>query len=244
MTEHPQPPPLDPPQPATTKANRYDYAPMQGRRNLLSILETLLKHPGSIIWEINGGRAASIAFALALIMVFSLGIYGVVVGSLIGGSQLWIAPVKIIVGSLLSVLICLPSLYIFLCLSGASVHLRQVAGMLIASSSLTALLLISFAPVAWVFSQSTDSIGLMGFLHLLFWTVALWFGLGLLAKCASLADPSAKGNLSVWMVIYIVVSLQMMTTIRPIIGHAETFLPMQKQFFLTHWLETAGKNVR
>lgn len=238
MTDN-QPPPQDPP---PFKPGRYQYSPMPGSLEPISIFETLLKHPGRIIWELSNGRALPVAMTLALIAVVSLAIYGVVVGSLTGGSQLWIAPVKIIIGSSLSLLICLPSLYIFLCLSGSDGNLRQVAGMLVSSACLTALLLISFAPVAWVFSQSTDSIGLMGFLHLVFWFVAMWFGLSLLKRCIQLASHSAKGNLGVWIVIYIVVSLQMMTTLRPIIGHADTFQPGQKQFFLAHWSECLSKS--
>jgi len=224
-----------PPSPRT--GNRYEYAPMAGKHGLPAVLEMLLKQPGRVVWEVGHGRAVSVGAALILITLVSLGIYGTVVGSLTGGGQLLIAPAKIVLGTFLSLLICLPSLYIFLCLSGTDVHLRQVAGMLVASACLSALLLISFAPVAWVFSQSTDSIGFMGFLHLLFWMVALTFGLGLLSKGTALVNPSQKGNLTVWMVIYVVVSLQMMTSLRPIIGHSGTFLPVQKQFFLGHWAD-------
>ncbi len=84
-------------------------------------------------------------------------------------ARLWVAPVKIVGGSLLNLFICLPSLYIFLCLSRANARLRQVAGLAMASACLTALLLINKAPVAWVFSQSSDSIAIMGILHMVFW---------------------------------------------------------------------------
>lgn len=211
---------------------------MQGRKDLLGVLENVLKHPGHIIWEINNGRIASVVTALAFITIVALGVYGIVVGSLSGGSQLWIAPSKIILGTALSVLICLPSLYIFLCLGGADAHVRQVTGMLVASACLMALLLISFAPVAWVFSQSTDSFALMGALHIAFWTVATWFGLGLLTKSTSLADNTAGAKIGVWVVIYIVVSLQMMTAFRPIIGSSTTYFPSEKKFFLAHWVDT------
>jgi hypothetical protein len=72
----------------------------------------------------------------------------------------------------------------------------------------------------------------------------MWFGLSLLKRCIQMACQSAKGNLGVWIVIYIVVSLQMMTTLRPIIGHADTFLPGQKQFFLANWAECLSKSGR
>lgn len=246
MSDESQPPqlppqPPEPPKlPIKLKPDRFEYAPIQGRKDLLSVLENVLKHPGHIIWEINNGRIGTVVAALALITLVALAIYGVVVGSLSGGSQLWIAPAKIMLGTALSVLICLPSLYIFLCLGGADAHVRQVTGMLVAATCLMALLLISFAPVAWVFSQSTDSISLMGVLNMLFWAVAMWFGLGLLKKSTALADNIANANIGVWVVIYVVVSLQMMTAFRPIIGTSTTFLPAEKKFFLSHWVDTVN----
>lgn len=248
MNENTDPQPTPPPIPNTEapkppRPDRYEFAPMKGERNLPGVLENLLKHPGRVIWELTNGRASGVVLALLVVTIISLAIYGVVAGSLSGGSQLWIAPVKIVGGSLVSLLICLPSLYIFLCLSGADARLRQVAGLAMASACLTALLLISFAPVAWVFSQSTDSIALMGALHIVFWVVALWFGLGFLGRSAALANTGAGNNLNVWMLIYIVVCLQMMTAIRPILGKSDTFFPTTKQFFLAHWGETMTKDV-
>ena len=49
-------------------------------------------------------------------------VYGVVVGKFSGGAQLWIAPAKIAVGTILSILICLPSLYIFTCRAGSMLN--------------------------------------------------------------------------------------------------------------------------
>lgn len=233
--------PLPPPRPVT---NRYELAPMPDGQGAMAVLEALLKQPGRIVWELTHGQAASVLTALLAITITALAIYGIVAGSLVGGSQLWIAPVKIVGGSLLSLFICLPSLYIFLCLSGGEARLRQGAGLAMASACLTALLLISFGPVAWIFAQSTDSLPLMGFLHLLFWVVALWFGLGFLNRGAALSNTAASGNLRVWMVIYVIVSLQMMTAVRPILGKSETFLPQTKQFFLAHWVQNLTQDAR
>jgi hypothetical protein len=36
------------------------------------------------------------------------------------------------------------------------------------------------------------------------------------------------------------VCLQMTTSLRPLVGKADTFLPKQKKFFLTHWSESMG----
>lgn len=217
--------------------DRFSLAPLDGPCHPFAVLGELLKRPGCILYELKMGRFAPVCGALFLISLISLAVYGFVAGSLSGGDQLWLAPIKIIVGTALCVLICLPSLYIFLCLSGVDAHVREVAGELLASVCLTALLLIGFAPVAWVFSQSTDSVPLMGFLHILFWTVALWFGLRLVGRSSPGAGSS---GLSVWIIIYVVVSLQMMTSLRPIIGQAPTILPTQKEFFLQHIFNSLG----
>lgn len=235
--ETPNPPPLPPKppfQPAPARPthidDRFELRPMEGPHHPFAVVEALLKSPGRILFELRGIRAAAIGAALFLITFLCLAVYGTVAGSLTGGAQLWIAPVKILLGSALCALICLPSLFIFLCLGGADVKLRSVAGNLLASVSLTALLLLGFAPIAWVFSQSTDSIALMASLHLAFWLIALGFGLRLIG--------GGSRTSKVWVVIYVIVCLQMMTALRPIVGHADTFLPKEKQFFLMHMAET------
>lgn len=219
-----QPPPLPP-------VNRFQLLPMEGPPRLFGVLEALLKSPGRILFELKNGRGAAVCTALVVIALICLGVYGIVTGTLSGGGQLFIAPAKIILGAALAVLICLPSLYIFLCLGGIDANLRAVAGELLAAVCLASLLLVGFAPVAWVFSQSTDSVALMAILHLVFWAIALSFGLYLLSRGGSRA---ATGHLSAWMVIFIVVCFQMMTSLRPIVGRADTFFPKEKMFFVNH----------
>lgn len=213
---------------------------MDGSTHPLIVLGELLKRPGRILHELKHGRFRSVFLALLVIAGVSFTIYGLVVGSLTGGAQYWFAPAKIILGTALTVLICLPSLYIFLCLGGADVHVRDVAGELMASVALTGLLLLGFAPVAWVFSQSTNSVAAMGALHLILWGVALGFGLPLVGRNQQ-KDGRTLGGVTIWIMIYLVVSLQMMTSLRPIIAPASTVLPsagIEKKFLLDHILQT------
>jgi hypothetical protein len=226
--------------PALPPRNSFDYAPMEEPPNLWSVISALLKQPGQIVYELLEGRAGAVLGTLALVATASLALYGLVVGSLEGGPQYWIAPAKIVGGSAAAALICLPSLFVFLCLNGAEAHFRPVAGLLAASICLMAVLLMSLAPIAWIFSQSTDSVALMATLHILLWIVALGFGLRLLSKSAVIAWSGASSKLGVWTCIYVLVCLQMMTAVRPIVGRADTFLPTEKQFFLAHWARVIG----
>ena len=207
----------------------------------LLIIEALLKFPGRVIYELQSNRRAGLSGWLLVFALVGMAAYGSVVGSFSGGAQMWIAPAKITLGTLFSILICLPSLYIFAGLAGINVPLRTIVGVLFAAVALSSLLLIGFAPVAWIFSQSTDSIPFIGALHLILWIIAISFGLRLIGEMGRLLAGPTGGQMKLWNLIFILVCLQMTTTLRPIIGPSDHFLPGEKKFFLTHWGETMGK---
>lgn len=235
----PPPPPL-PPTP-TPRLSRFALEPMSTGKAPLSIIETLLKFPGRIIYELQNDRRAGLSGWLLAFALIGMAAYGLVVGSFSGGAQMWIAPAKLVLGVLFSMLICLPSLYIFAGLAGIDVRVRTVTGVLFAAVALSALLLIGFAPVAWIFSQSTDSVAFMGGLHLILWLIAIGFGLRLLGAMGRLLTGLPGSQMKLWSLIFVLVCLQMTTTLRPIIGRSDHFLPGEKKFFLTHWFETMGK---
>jgi hypothetical protein len=207
-----------------------------------AILENLLKHPGRIIYQLYQTRAAALAGWMLVFGIIGVAIYGVVVGAQSGGAQLWMAPAKLGLGILLAILICLPSLYIFTCLGGIDAPLWSICGALFAAVCLSAILLVGFAPVAWIFSQSTDSVVFMGTLHLLFWIIGIRFGLRLIDATGRFLGATSKGNLRIWSIIFILVCFQMTTTLRPIIAPSKTFLPTEKKFFLAHWLDSIASS--
>ena len=103
---------------------------------------------------------------------------------------------------------------------------------------LMTILLVGFAPVAWIFSQSTESVAWMGALHLLFWFIATIFGVRFLKNGFYQANARSQAGVNVWIIIFLLVALQMTTALRPIIGKSETFFPAEKKFFLVHWFDT------
>lgn len=205
-----------------------------------SVLEALLKHPGRIIYELYHNPKSGLAAWLLLLGLLGTSLYGVLVGAPSGGAQMLVAAAKLGLGTLLAVLICLPSLYIFTSLDGIDARIRSVSGALFAAVCLTAILLIGFAPVAWVFSQSTDSIVFMGTLHLLFWAIGIRFGLRLIEAMSRFLGGRANGHFKVWSAIFVLVCLQMTATLRPIIATSNTFFPTEKKFFLAHWWEAVS----
>ena len=178
---------------------------------------------------------------IAVSIVFAA-FYGLIVGSFSGGVQWWAAPAKVAGGMVVTAAICLPSLYIFACLCGSTARLHEVAGALGGLLALLTLLLIGFAPVAWLFSQSTESVAMMGFFHLLFWAVAARFGIRFLLSAFRQFGLRSETGLNTWVIIFLLVSLQMTSALRPIIGTSPHLLPQEKKFFAVHWADCFNAN--
>jgi hypothetical protein len=205
--------------------------------NVIVAIEALLRQPRRLIFQLRQPGAGKLIAGMLFVAIVCSAIYGVIVGSFSGGVQWWAAPVKVTSGLLISTLICLPSLYIFTSLSGAQARLVEIFGLVVGLLMLMTILLIGFAPVAWLFSQSTNHVAWMGFLHLLFWGISTAFGLRFLQAGFAHAKARSNSGLNTWAVIFLLVVLQMTTALRPLVGTSEDVLPQEKKFFVTHWFD-------
>ena len=202
-----------------------------------TLLNALLKRPIDLIATIHTKQTLP-WLPLLLLSVICLGIFGLVIGAFSGTEQLWLAPTKIVLGLSFGALICLPSLYIFSCLSGIDVKFQTVFGLLLCAISLLSLLLVGFAPVVWLFSTSSGSILFFGFLCTALWLICLGFGFKLIGKASKHLGMTSSFHLKVWMAVFTLVTLQLPTTLRPIIGTSDITLNFsEKKFFLSHWVE-------
>ncbi len=213
-----------------------DYLPIEGS-GFSQVLNHLLKKPLSVIHEINHGKSSPLPALLAVTLV-CLSIFGLVLGMFSAGEQLWAAPVKVVGGVILSALVCLPSLYIFGALGGMDAKVQQVIGLMLTFLSITSLLLVGFAPVVWLFSTSSNSLVFFGFLSLSIWLICLIFGIRVISRASKSMGGRKGGHLHIWAAIFMLVTIQMTTTMRPIIGKSDHFLTLtEKKFFLIHWGE-------
>ena len=203
----------------------------------IAAVEALLRNPLRLSYHLRQPGAGRLIGQMLLITIGCSLVYGVVAGTFSGGTQLWAAPIKIAGGLLISAAICLPSFYIFSCLSGSRARLLEVCGLLAGLLMLMTILLIGFAPVVWIFSQSTDSVAWMGGLHIVFWCVATIFGVRFLKQGFSRTEAKSQAGVNVWIIIFLLVALQMTTALRPIVGKSDTFFPAEKKFFMAHWFD-------
>src|SRR5437667_112566 len=116
-------------------------------------------------------------------------------------------------------------------------ELGGLLGLLAGLLALATLLLIGFAPVAWIFSQSTESVAGMGMLHVAFWIVSVGFGARFLQSGFRHLAIRSPAGINVWILIFLLVVMQMTTALRPLVGKADTLLPKEKKFFLVHWVD-------
>lgn len=203
--------------------------------NAVVAAEAILRQPRRVMFQLRQPGSAGLIAGMFFVALLCSALYGLVVGSFSMGTQLWAAPAKIAGGLSISALICLPSLYIFACLSGSQARLSEICGLVAGLLLLMTILLVGFAPVAWLFSQSTESIAWMGALHLVFWFIASCFGLRFLQAGFAHSQARSTAGLNAWVIIFMLVAVQMTTALRPIVGKSDTFLPREKKLFLNHW---------
>jgi hypothetical protein len=216
--------------------------------SIAGAIDTLLKRPTELFAQLQRGSAGRLGIQLSIVSIVSLGVFGLIIALFSNQPhQYWLVPLKITGGIFLSGLLCAPSLYIFGSLGGVEMRVSTTFGTLMASIALSSLLLFGFTPVVWIFSSSTNSIGFMGAMLIAFWLVAIFFGAGFLFKASALFGGKAKSHLTVWVFIFSIVTLQMSTTLRPIVSapdelSMEEVLPgfSEKRFFLYHWASSIG----
>lgn len=199
------------------------------------LLDALLKHPRRILAGATRPASGGLIVRLLVLSLLGMAAYGVVVGLFAGGLQVAVVPLKLAGGLLTSALICWPSLYILLCLSGARQSAREVTGLLAGALALLVVLMAGFAPVSWIFTQSTHSAGFMGALHLLLWLISALFALSRLGQGLQTLNGRAMGALPVWCMVFLLVCLQMTTSLRPLLGSFAGWEFAPRAFFLHAW---------
>jgi len=184
----------------------------------------LLRGPGGILREVAASeRLAELSLTfLALAAVVSAA-YGAVLGLYQPGLQTLYAALKVPVVVVGSVLLCTPSLYVFNAVLGGRLALGQVLVLTLGMSACMSLILIAFAPIAWLFGVSTEGVGFLTMLHVAVFLTAAGFGLRFVAVArrylARLWDGSEAVRpavLAAWSGLMVVVGLQVAHYLRPL----------------------------
>jgi len=187
----------------------------QAMRNRSSIWTSL---KAAEAWPI--GKAAAINIGLAAFYGLVMGSYQL--GAAGGWKQALASAIKVPCLFMLTLLICLPALYVASALLGSSLNLRQLLGILMAGFLVTTMLLVAFAPITAFFMLSARHYAFIKLLNVLFFAIATGTGVGIIIGAVkTIGDQSAaqyRVLLRFWFLIYAFVGTQMAWILRPFVG--------------------------
>ncbi len=230
---------MDEAKPNNTDRDDEIQDPPAAPRGPLSALDELLHRPQAIFDRSRrAGPSPLLWLAAAAVICFVL--YGGASGFFQGGTQILVAGFKAPLILLASLGLCAPSLYVLSSLEGVEVTPRWLAATVVGLAGMLGLLLVALMPVTWLFSVSSASLAFIAVLQLLVWIVAVHFGYKFLIA-ASHANGASKPSMA-WMVLFVLVSLQVASQMRPVLWRAEDdalFAP-RKMFFLEHFARVAS----
>jgi hypothetical protein len=226
-TETPPTPPASPAPPMLPEA-------ITEPRGALGPMNDLLTQPLAVLHRARQGMN----FAPVRLLVGALAcaaLYGAAAGFFQGGSQILLGAFKapLIVG--LSLLLCLPSLYVFSALTGARWSPRSFLAVVAGFAGTLGLLLVGLLPIIWLFSLSSRYLGMVTWIHILLWVLALLVGWRFLSR--ALHASGAKGGPFLWLLLFTLVSFQVTTFLRPVLWRAPgtpLFESQEKMSFFEH----------
>jgi hypothetical protein len=192
----------------------------------LAVIETILRNRIYFFHEIRDGialREKMRAMFISSLLFFAL--YGAVMGSTHSLWQALSSAVKLPVLFLATLIICAPTLYFFNVLFGSNQSLTQNVALILTAITVTAVLLLSFAPITLFFLLTTSQYQFFKLLNVIIFAVSgvmgvlfLSQGMRIVAGDGSGGEQSRRWVLRLWMLLYAFVGSQLAWTIRPFIG--------------------------
>jgi hypothetical protein len=194
--------------------------------NDLAVIETILRNRRLFFAEIRDGidlRPKMRAMLISSIAFFAL--YGAVMGSTHSLWQALSSAVKLPLLFLATLFVCAPTLYFFNVLYGSNQSLTQNVALILTAITVTAVLLLSFAPITLFFLLTTSQYQFFKLLNVLIFTVSGAMGIAFLSQGMRIVSSGGLAGeharrwvLRLWMLVYAFVGSQMAWTIRPFIG--------------------------
>lgn len=192
----------------------------------LGVIETILRNRIYFFHEIRDGielQRKLRAMLISSLIFFAL--YGAVMGSTHSLWQALSSAVKLPILFLATLFICAPTLYFFNVLFGSNQSLLQNVALIMTALTVTAVLLLSFAPITLFFLLTTSQYQFFKLLNVGIFTIAgsmgilfLSQGMRIVAGVGTEGEDSRRIVLYAWMFLYAFVGSQLAWTIRPFIG--------------------------
>ena len=215
-------------------------------------LSELLKTPDRYSLGIVGGGDLGPRVALALAAAAAgFALYFFAAGFFAGWRTALFDAAKGAGTALFAFALCLPSLYVFSCVSGATLRAGQIVAAGAACLATAGMLLAALAPVLWLFAVSSSSAAFVTALAVLLAVPAVWLAVRPAIGLQTAGGVRSTAGLRLWLAVLAVVALQTVTLLRPMLAApekpaegeaatAEAAAPAapEKMFFLEHFVRT------
>lgn len=217
---------------------------------ILTIFLELLKDRKTFLDEIHHHVQLKTKISALLLCSFvCFAFYGAIIGSFSGFQQAIASAIKLPALYLLTLVVCLPALYIFNVLFGSTKSIGQHFTYVLSTASVIALLLCGFAPVTLFFLitiTSTRDYSFFLLLNVAIFTLTGIFGVSFLYQAMRPDESETDSNvklrakiLRLWLMLYGFVGSQLGWTLRPFFGSPvesfEVFRPRSGNFLSGVW---------
>ena len=211
--------------------------------NYFSTVISLLRDRKEFLGEIHQGiRLKNKITALLISSSCFFAIYGGLIGAFHSPLQVVASAIKLPALYLITLLVCLPTLYILNVLFGSKQSVGQHFAFLLTAVSVIAILLCGFAPVTLFFLITVDDYNFFILLNVAIFTITGILGVSFLYQVMRpvAEDDTAQGIkvrtniLRFWLGLYGFVGSQLGWTLRPFFGSPgefELFRPREGNFF-------------
>lgn len=163
--------------------------------------------------------------SLTIASAIFLAVYGAILGASNSWQQMIVSAVKLPALYLITLLICLPTLYFFDILFGSKLNFRQYLTLSLTSVAVISVLLFSFAPITLFFLISIHEYNFFLLLNIAILGLTGIVGLNMFYKgmltLMKSDEDSTKSRFNLlkgWLVLYGLVGSQLAWTLRPFFG--------------------------
>ncbi|NEQ30175.1 MAG: actin-binding WH2 domain-containing protein [Leptolyngbya sp. SIO4C5] len=194
--------------------------------NHFAVLIRLLRDRATVLEEIRQDiKLERKIVSLLISSAVFLAVYGAIIGASSSWLQMLSSAIKLPALYLITLVICLPTLYFFDILFGSALNFRQYMAMVLTAVSVISVLLFSFAPVSLFFLISIQdyafflllNVAIMGLTGIV--GIKLFYdGMRSLAGVQAAEDQLRNRLLKGWLILYALVGSQLGWTLRPFFG--------------------------
>ncbi|BAZ38304.1 hypothetical protein NIES4101_42410 [Calothrix sp. NIES-4101] len=207
-----------------------------GNKNF-AILITFLRERQGFLEEVRQGvKLPSKIISLLVCSSLFLAIYGGIIGAYHSWMQALSSAVKLPALYLITLLICLPTLYFANIIFGSKRNFPQHVALVLTAVAVTSVLLFSFAPITLFFLITTNNYQFLILLNVVIFSLTGVIGISSLYHAANIVlEQDGEGSnirkkiIRSWLFLYAFVGSQLGWTLRPFFGTPDSIFQLFRE---------------